>query len=159
MIDLRKKGWQSKEDNRGPKTIQEIHAEAQRAEQEKEMQRLASQANRGGGRMPMGRGDARSFSYNQMPPPQDHSSSRIGTDELRKLSNRTSRNPSHASGPGGNFGPQSLLTGRTNSGRRNLGPGGSLLSQREDSAGSSRTGTPPVKEKDKKDESNTNAFR
>jgi translation initiation factor 4G len=123
------------------------------------MQRLASQANRGGGRMPMGRsGDARSFSYTQMPPP-DHSSSRIGTDELRKLSNRTSRNPSHASGPGGNFGPQSLLTGRTNSGRRNLGPGGSLLSQREDSAGSSRTGTPPVKEKDKKDESNTNAFR
>ena len=61
VIDLRKKNWQSKEDNRGPKTIQEIHAEAQRAEQEKEIQRLASQANRGGGRMPMGRGDARSF--------------------------------------------------------------------------------------------------
>jgi len=158
VIDLRKKGWNSKEDNKGPKTIQEIREEAQRAQQAAEMQRIASQANRGGGgRMPMGRGDARSFSYNQQPP-ADHSSSRIGTDELRRLGNRASRNPSHAAGPS-SFGPTSLLSGRTNSGpRRNLGPSASLLSQREDSGNSSRTGTPPVKEKEKKDESSINAF-
>lgn len=159
VIDLRRKGWNSKEDNKGPKTIQEIREEAQRQQQVAEQQRIASQSNRGGGgRMPMGRGDARGFGYNQQPPP-DHSGSRIGSDDLRRLGNRASRNPSNNSGPG-SFGPTSLLGGRTNSGpRRNLGPSASLMNQREDSAGSSRTGTPPVKEKEKKDESSTNAFR
>ena len=157
VIELRRKGWSSKEDNKGPKTIQEIRAEAEAQARQAEAARLASQANRGGGgRMPMGRGDARSFSYNQMPPP-DRSADRVGTDDLRRLGNRALRTPSHApSGPGGQFGPTSLLSGRTNSGpRRNLGPGGNLLAQRENSGNSSRTATPPVA----KDESSTNAFR
>ncbi|KAK5239057.1 hypothetical protein LTR40_014913 [Exophiala xenobiotica] len=51
-----------------------------------------------------------------------------------------------------------MLGPRTNSGRRGLGPGG-LLSRGDESATSSRTGTPPAgKEKERKDESSTNAF-
>ena len=109
--------------------------------------------------MPMGRGDARNFSggYGQMPPP-DHNSNRIGTDDLRRLGTRANRNASTTAGPSA-FGPASLFSGRTNSGRRNLGPGGSLL-RGDDSGNSSRTATPPAgKKEDKKDESNTNAFR
>lgn len=156
IVDLRKNGWHSKQDDKGPKTIQEIREEAEIAAQKAEMQRLAQQANRGGGggRMPMGRGDARSFSgYGQAPPPD--TSNRVGADDLRRLGGRNSRNPS-STGP--SLGPPSLLGGgRTNS-RRGLGPGSSLLSRGEESNASSRTGTPPA-QKDKKDESSTNAFR
>jgi translation initiation factor 4G len=157
VVDLRSKGWNSKEDDKGPKTIAEIREEAERKAREDELRRLASQNNRGGGgRMPMGRGDARSFSgYGGLPPPD--TSNRVGTDDLRRLGNRNARNPSHT-GPG-SLGPPSLLGGRTNSGRRGLGPGG-LLSRGDDSNASSRTGTPPAgKDKEKKDESSTNAFR
>jgi len=156
IVDLRSKGWVSKEDDKGPKTIQAIHEEAERRAREDELRRLASQGGRGGGgRMPMGRGDARSFSqYGQVPPPDN--SNRVGTDDLRRLGNRNARNPS-STGPG-TLGPSSLLGGRTNSGRRGLGPGG-LLNRGDDSNTSSRTGTPPAgKEKEKKDESSTNAF-
>lgn len=157
VIDLRSKGWSSKADNKGPKTITEIREEAERQAREDELRRLAAQNNRGGGggRMPMGRGDARNFSgYGQVPPPDN--SNRVGTDDLRRLG-RNTRNPSHT-GPG-SLGPPSLMGGRTNSGRRGLGPGG-LLARGDDSATSSRTGTPPAqKDKEKKDESNTNAFR
>jgi len=159
VVDLRSKGWISKEDDKGPKTIQAIHEEAERRAREEELKRIASQGGRGaggGGRMPMGRGDARSFSqYGQVPPPDN--SNRVGTDDLRRLGNRNARNPS-STGPG-SLGPSSLLGGRTNSGRRGLGPGG-LLNRGDDSNSSSRTGTPPAgKEKEKKDESSTNAFR
>ncbi|KEF54176.1 translation initiation factor 4G [Exophiala aquamarina CBS 119918] len=157
IVDLRSKGWVSKEDDKGPKTIQAIHEEAERRAREDELKRLASQGNRGGGgRMPMGRGDARSFSqYGQVPPPDN--SNRVGTDDLRRLGNRNARNPS-STGPG-SLGPSSLLGGRTNSGRRGLGPGG-LLNRGDDSNSSSRTGTPPAgKDKEKKDDSSTNAFR
>lgn len=154
IIDLRRNGWVSKQDDKGPKTIQEIREEAEREAQKAEMARLTQQANRGGGRMPMGRGDARSFSaYGQAPPPD--TSNRVGADDLRRLGGRNSRNPS-STGPG-SLGPPSMLGGRTNSGRRGLGPGG-LLSRGDDSNASSRTGTPPA-QKEKKDESNTNAFR
>ncbi|OQV05622.1 hypothetical protein CLAIMM_10331 isoform 4 [Cladophialophora immunda] len=160
VVDLRSKGWASKEDNKGPKTITEIREEAERQAREDELRRLASQTGGrgGGGRMPMGRGDARSFSGfgGQVPPPD--TSNRVGTDDLRKLGNRNARHPSHTSGPGP-LGPPSLMGGRTNSGRRGLGPGG-LLGRGDDSATSSRTGTPPAqKDKEKKDESSTNAFR
>lgn len=159
IIDLRSKGWVSKEDDKGPKTIQEIHAEAERKAREDELKRLATQGGRGGGgRMPMGRGDARGFGGafgGQVPPPDN--SNRVGTDDLRKLGNRNARNPSNTGA--GSLGPPSMLGGRTNSGRRGLGPGG-LLSRGDDSGASSRTGTPPAqKEKEKKDESSTNAFR
>ncbi|EXJ55108.1 translation initiation factor 4G [Cladophialophora yegresii CBS 114405] len=154
VVDLRAKGWVSKADNKGPKTITEIREEAERQAREDELRRLAAQSGRGGGgggRMPMGRGDARNFSYGQVPPPDN--SNRVGTDDLRRLGNRNARNPSHTSGLGG---PPSLMGGRTNSGRRGLGPGG-LLGRADDSATSSRTGTPPA-QKEKKDESSTNAF-
>ena len=158
IVDLRRKGWVSKEDDKGPKTIQEIHAEAERKHREDELRRLASQTGRGsrGGHLPMGRGDARSFSgYGQIPPPD--TSNRVGTDDLRRLGARSARNPS-STGPA-SLGPPSLLGGRTNSGRRGLGPGG-LLARGDDSNSSSRTGTPPAgKEKEKKDESSINAFR
>jgi translation initiation factor 4G len=159
VVDLRNKGWVSKEADKGPKTIQQIHAEAEAKAREDELKRLANQGGRGGGgggRMPMGRGDARSFSqYGQVPPPDN--SNRVGTDDLRRLGNRNARNAS-STGPG-SLGPPSLMGGRTNSGRRGLGPGG-LLGRGDDSNASSRTGTPPAaKEKEKKDDSNTNAFR
>jgi translation initiation factor 4G len=157
IVDLRNHKWVSKNDNKGPKTIGEIRAEAERQAREDELQRLAQQSNRGGrgGPMPIGRGDARSFSYNQLPPPDN--SNRVGADDLRRLGNRTTRNPSSNVAP--SLGPNSLLGGRTNSGRRGLGPGG-LMTRGDESGGSSRTGTPPAtKEKDKKDESSTNAFR
>ncbi|RMZ82389.1 hypothetical protein DV737_g2068, partial [Chaetothyriales sp. CBS 132003] len=57
----------------------------------------------------------------------------------------------------GSLGP--TLGPRTNSGRRGLGPGSLLSRGGEDSGASSRTGTPPAgREKEKKDESSTNAF-
>ena len=158
VIDLRRKGWVSKEDNKGPKTITQIRVEAEAQAREAELRRIAQQSQRGGrggGHMPMGRGDARSFGYNQLPPPDN--SGRVGADDLRRLA-RPTRNAS--SNVPASLGPTSLLGGgRTNSGRRGLGPG-ALMARGEDSGASSRTGTPPAnKEKDKKDESSTNAFR
>ena len=155
IIELRRKGWQSKDDEKGPKTISQIHAEAEEKARQDELKRLTQQSNRGGrgGHMPMGRGDARSFSYNQMPPPDN--SNRVGVDDLRRLGNRAGRNTS-SQGP--TLGPSSMLAGRTNSNRRGLGP--SIMGRGDDSGNTSRTGTPPAsKEKDKKDESSTNAFR
>lgn len=163
VIDLRKHGWQSKNDDKGPKTLAEIHADAQRKQQEAELDRLRQQASNrggGGGRLPMGRGDARNFSGGRGMPPPDYTSNNVGTDDLRRLGARSIRNSSNANGP--TLGPSSLLSsGRTNSGRRGLGPG-SILGRGDDSGNSSRTGTPPQREKDKKedgDKSRTNAFR
>ncbi|KAK5939401.1 hypothetical protein PMZ80_008705 [Knufia obscura] len=150
IVDLRKAGWQDKSTDKGPKTIQQIHEEAEAAKAAQEMQRLASQANRGGGggRMAMGRGDARGFSnqYGQVPPPDN--SNRVGVDDLRRLGGRPRP---QASAPSSSFGP-SGLGARTNSGRRGLGP----ALRPDDSANTSRTGTPPASSK--KDESSTNAF-
>ena len=157
IIDLRRSGWRSKDADKGPKTLTEIHADAQRAQVEAEQERIRSQA-RGGARMPMGRGDARNFSggYGQMPPP-DSSSSRVGTDDLRRLGSRAARNTSNTGpatmGPGGMF-----SSGRTGSGRRTLGPGSSLRPG-EDSGASSRTGTPPAQKKEDADNTSKNAFR
>jgi translation initiation factor 4G len=161
VIDLRRRGWQSKNDDKGPKTLAEIHADAQRKQQEAELERINQASNRGGGgRLHMGRGDARNFSGGRGMPPPDYTSNNVGTDDLRRLGARTTRNSSNPGGP--TLGPSSLFSsGRTNSGRRGLGPG-SLLARGEDSGNSSRTGTPPQREKDKKedgDKSSTNAFR
>jgi len=151
IIDLRKAGWNDKASDKGPKTIQQIHEEAEAAKAAAEMQRLASQANRGGGggRMAMGRGDARGFGqYGQVPPPDN--SNRVGADDLRRLGGRT--RPQGAAPSGSSFGP-SAMGARTNSGRRGLGP----ALRADDSANTSRTGTPPASSK--KDESSMNAFR
>lgn len=128
------------------------------------MERMRQQANRGpggGGRPPIGRGDARNFSgFGQPTPPPDFASSKVGSDDLRRL--RTARTTNQPP----SFGPSSMLGSRSNSGRRNLGPGGpggpggNLVRGNEDSAASSRTGTPPTgKKEDKEASSSINAFR
>ncbi|BCR88137.1 putative eukaryotic translation initiation factor subunit eIF-4F [Aspergillus chevalieri] len=154
VIDLRKANWMSKDADKGPKTIQQIREEAARAQQAAEMERMRQQASRGGGgRPPIGRGDARNFSgYGQQAPPPDFASSKVGSDDLRRLrTGRTANQPM-------SFGPSSMLGSRSNS-RRNLGPGGNLVRGSEDSAASSRTGTPPAgKKEDKEAASSINAF-
>lgn len=73
--------------------------------------------------------------------------------DLKNLSRGPTRNVS--SGPG-SFGPSSLLSGsRSNSGRKGLGPAAARGG--EESGVSSRTGTPPAK--DKEPSAHTNAFR
>lgn len=154
---MRNSGWASKDADKGPKTIHEIREEAARAQQAAEMERMRQQANRGGGggRAQLGRGDARNFSggYGQQAPPPDFASSKVGSDDLRRL--RTTRSTNQPM----SFGPSSMLGSRSNSGRRNLGPGGNLVRGSEDSAASSRTGTPPTGKKEEKDSSSSiNAF-
>lgn len=124
------------------------------------MERLRQQANQrggggGGGRPAMGRGDARGLSsgFGQAPPP-DYASSKVGSDDLRRL--RTARNTNQPM----SFGPSSMLGSRSNSGRKNLVPGGNLVRGSDDSGASSRTGTPPAgKKEDKETSSSINAFR
>lgn len=127
---------------------------AARAQQEAEMERLRQQANRGN-RPQMGRGDARSFSgYGNQAPPPDYASSKVGSDDLRRL--RTTRNTNQPM----SFGPSSMLGSRSSSGRKNLGPGGNLVRGSDDSAASSRSGTPTAgKKEDKEAASSMNAFR
>ncbi|KAF1842025.1 uncharacterized protein K460DRAFT_379989 [Cucurbitaria berberidis CBS 394.84] len=151
-IDMRRSGWKSKDILKGPKTIAEIHQEAIAAQQAAEMERTRSNQRGGGGRLPMGRGDARSFSGGgMMPPPQD-TGGRVQMDDLRKLSKGASgRNLNNA----GALGP-SMLGNRSGSGRRGLGPG--MMGGRGDESGaSSRTGTPPV-QKEKESTTHANAF-
>ncbi|KAJ5282588.1 MIF4-like type 1/2/3 [Penicillium chrysogenum] len=151
IIDLRAARWNSKDADKGPQTIVEIREAAARAAQAAEAERQRQSSNRGGGgRIPMGRGDARGFGYGNQPPPPDYASSKVGSDDLRRL--RATRNTNQPM----SFGPSSLLGSRTNSGRKNLGPGGSLVRGSDDSASSSRTGTPTGSKKE--DNSSMNAF-
>jgi len=154
VVDLRNSGWRSKDADKGPKTITEIREQAARAQHEADMERLRQQATRGGGRMPLGRGDARNVSgdYRSQVPPPDYASSKVGTDDLRRLKNARAVQPM-------SFGPSSMFGSRSSSGRKNLGPGGNLVRGSEDSAASSRTGTPPAGKKDDKEPtSSINAF-
>lgn len=107
---------------------------------------------RGGPRAQMGRGDARSFSGGGMMPPQDYPSGRVQMDDLRKLSKGASGRNLNSSG---SLGPSML--GSRNSSRRGLGPAGGLMGGRDESGASSRTGTPPQKEKEST--SHMNSFR
>lgn len=143
LIDLRKSNWHDKQADKGPKTIQQIHAEAAAAQQAAAQQAASSR----GGRLPAGRGDARSFSGGGSQPPQDFNS-RVAMDDLRKLTKGSSGRNSSGLGPG------SMLGGRSGSGRRGLGPGGAFGAGGVDSGASSRTATPPVKEKE-----SANSFR
>ncbi|OQO10396.1 hypothetical protein B0A48_03692 [Cryoendolithus antarcticus] len=151
LIDLRKAGWKGKADQKGPKTLSQVHEEAAAAQAKAEAERQRQQSRPGGGRPPGGRGDARNFSGNNMPPPIDYRSSNVSMQELRGLSSRGgSGRPTGGLGPGGNLGPGGALGARTNS-RRGLGP--------QTSGNSTRTNTPPV-DKDKKEEpvAQQNAF-
>jgi translation initiation factor 4G len=71
-------------------------------------------------------------------------------DDLRRLKGSANRTSS------GNIslGPASMLSSRSNSGRRGPMPGG-FLGPREDSTASSRSGTPTTRE----NTSHSNAFR
>ncbi|KAI5782715.1 armadillo-type protein [Geopyxis carbonaria] len=148
ICDLRNAKWESKETNKGPMTIQEIKAEAVKAQQEKE---AASRANRGN-RPQAGRGDARSFSHGGgyggggMHPPggfhDNKSGGIVSQDDLRKLNNRGSRQNTSAQ----NFGPSSMFANNTRSSsgsgsRRGLGLG---ASRGDDSGSGSRNATPPA---------------
>jgi translation initiation factor 4G len=132
--DLRNHGWQSKEANKGPKTLNEIRAEseANAIARQQEAARSNFRGGVGGGRGGGGRGgDNRAFSagYN------NQASNTVGMDDLRRL--KSGSRPIGAM----TLGPHSMLASRSNSGRRG-GPGG-LGRTGEDSGMSSRTGTPP----------------
>ena len=155
VADLRKKGWKSKDDAKGPKTIQEIHQEALAAQQQADLERSRSNQRGGGPRQQMGRGDARSFSGSGMMPPPDYPRNQLGMDDLRKLSKAASgRNISNSPAQ---LGPSSLFGSRSSSGRKGLGPSG-LMKGGEDSGASSRTATPPS-QKDKESTNHVNSFR
>lgn len=154
VVDLRKKGWKSKDDAKGPKTIQEIHQEALVAQQQAELERSRSNQRGGGPRQQMGRSDARSFSGNSMMPPPDYPRNQLGMDDLRKLSKGASgRNLSNSPAQ---LGPSSMFTSRSSSGRKGLGPSG-LMRGGEESGASSRTATPPT-QKDKESTNHVNSF-
>lgn len=143
VVDLRRANWISKETNKGPKTLEEVRAEAEAAAAQKAAEAAKTNQRGGSGRFPMGRGDARQFSsgYTQQAP------NTVGMDDLRRLKGSVGRTASQNI----SLGPTSMFSSRSNSGRR-LGPGGSLSRGAEDSGASSRTGTPPT-------QSSTNAFR
>ncbi|KAF2267936.1 hypothetical protein CC78DRAFT_32717 [Lojkania enalia] len=149
-VDLRRAGWQSKDDAKGPKTLAEIHQEAAAAQQAAEMERTRSN-QRGGARPPLGRGDARSFSGGGVMPPQDFPRDRVQMDDLRKLSKGTSARNLNTSSQ---LGP-SMLGSRSSSGRRGLGP--ALMGRGDESGASSRTATPPV-QKEKESTTHVNSF-
>ncbi|CAI4211834.1 unnamed protein product [Parascedosporium putredinis] len=130
--DLRQEGWKSVEANKGPKTLDEVRAEAEQVAAAKAAEAARSQRGGGGLRPQMGRGDARSMSsgYGQ-------TTNTVGMDDLKRLKSN-SRLPS----AGITLGPHSMLASRSNSGRRPGGPG--ALGRSGDNSGmSSRTGTLP----------------
>ncbi|QIW95143.1 hypothetical protein AMS68_000661 [Peltaster fructicola] len=143
LMDLRRAKWQGKDNLKGPKTISEIHAEAEAAQAKAEMERQRSRA--GAGRPPGGRQDSRNFSGQMAPPPVDYSRTNVSSDDMKRLQNRAGshRSTGGGLGPGGSLGPSGLGL-RAGSRRGNLGPGGS--------GNSTRTSTPPVGDKDKKEE-------
>lgn len=104
--------------------------------------------------MQMGRGDSRNFSYGNQPP-VDYQKNTVGMDDLRRLTNKGGANRQSSSQM--SFGPTSMFSSRSNSGRK-MGPGGSLSRTGEDSGASSRTGTPP-QQKEKESATSANAFR
>ena len=131
--------WGAK--RRGTRTISSSSDEQVDVEDDDDEEALSSPPT------PVGRGDARNFSGGYQ---QQAASNQVGMDDLRRLKGSANRTTS------GNIslGPASMLSSRSNSGRR-MGPGGFLGPRGEDSATSSRTGTPPTRE----NTSHSNAFR
>ena len=145
VLDLRRANWVSKETNKGPKTLEEVRAEAEAAQAAKAQEAARTNQRGGGGRPQVGRGDARNFSAGY----QQQTSNQVGMDDLRRLKGSAGRTSSQTM----TLGPTSMFSSRSNSGRR-LGPGGSLGRPGEDSGASSRTGTPPTRDT----ASHSNAF-
>lgn len=148
IVDLRRANWLSKEGNKGPKTLDEVRADAEAANAAK-AQEAARNSQRGGGggggggRPMVGRGDGRNFSATYVQQTSNH----VGIEDIRRLKT-ANRTPSQNV----TLGPTSMFSSRSNSGRR-LGPG-VLGRPGEDSGASSRTGTPPTRDST----TNTNAF-
>ena len=150
IVDLRKSGWKSRDSDKGPKTIEQIHAEAEAAQAAAELERQKTSSQRGG-RPQMGRGDARGFGQQNMPPP-DYTRNTVGMDDLRRLQNRgASRQASSGMGP---LGPGGFMASRSSSGRKGLGP----PRDGESSGPSSRSGT-PLNQKKEEPSTHMNAFR
>ncbi|KAK6346456.1 hypothetical protein TWF730_010776 [Orbilia blumenaviensis] len=149
VVELRKVNWESKEADKGPKTIAEIREEAQKAQQEKE---AAAARDKQRQRSQAGRGDGRSFSqgFGGNPGFQDQRQNQtLGTDDLRRLGVKAIRNTA----AGGSLGPSTGLFGRSGSSggsRKGLGGFGnpSSLFPGADSGASSRTATPPVAQRE-----------
>ncbi|CAD0098375.1 unnamed protein product, partial [Aureobasidium mustum] len=143
--------WKSRDADKGPKTIEEIHAEAEAAQAAAELERQRNNSNRGG-RAPMGRGDARSFSGHGGMPPPDYPRNQVGMDDLRRLQARGSQRQASA-GLGPQLGPSSLFSSsRSGSGRKGLGP----PRDGEGSGPTSRSGTPSQQKKE--ETTHVNAF-
>ncbi|KAI5303901.1 Eukaryotic translation initiation factor 4 gamma, partial [Ascosphaera pollenicola] len=149
IVDLRKSGWASKDAEKGPKTIQEIRAEAARAAQAQEMERARQQSHRGG-RPAAGRGDARGYGGFNQPPPDN--SRQVGSEDLRRLR----ANPRGQSSSPASFGPSTMFS-RTSSGRGSMGPGGNLL-RAADSRTNSRAGSSAGKAEKEEPSRSRNAF-
>ncbi|KAI9726195.1 MAG: hypothetical protein M1828_001868 [Chrysothrix sp. TS-e1954] len=156
-VDLRRKDWRSAQDTKGPKTIQEIRAEAAEAEQKAATERARQSQNRGGGRMGP-RGDNRNFSGGMMGPPPDFQRNTVGTDDLRKLGQKNMSRQS-SQNPAKSLGPTSMFASRSSSGRTGLGPQGGLMSRGHDSSpGSSlHSRSASVKAEKKEDDSKASA--
>lgn len=151
IIDLRKARWVSKEANKGPLTLDEVKAEADKVAAQKAAENARGN-QRGGGRMQAGRGDGRNFSggYGNQPPP-DYQKNTVGMDDLRRLTNKNAVNRQASQQM--SFGPTSMFSSRSNSGRKM----GSMRGLGDDSGPSSRTGTPP-QQKEKESATSSNAF-
>ena len=145
VVDLRRANWVSKDTNKGPKTLEEVRAEAEAQAAQKAAEAARTNQRGGPGRPPMGRGDARQFSGGNF---HQQATNQVGMDDLRRLKGSASRTTSQNV----TLGPTSMFASRSNSGRR-LGPGSSFGRAGEDSGPASRTGTPPTTS------SHSNAFR
>lgn len=99
----------------------------------------------------MGHGDVRSYSHNA-PFQQDHN--KLGTGELQKLRTFNTNQPSTFGAPG------TTLGNRTGS-RRNLGPGGNLVSRASGFDGMNRSTSSSHGKKEEKEQpsASTNAYR
>ncbi|KAJ6256118.1 hypothetical protein Dda_9210 [Drechslerella dactyloides] len=148
VVELRKANWESKEADKGPKTIAEIREDAQKAQMEKE---AAAARDKQRQRSQAGRGDGRSFSqgFGANAGFQDQRQNQtLGSDELRRLGAKSLRQ----STAGASLGPSTNLFGRSGSsgGSRkgiSLNNPTSLFSNTE-SGPSSRTATPPTTQRE-----------
>ncbi|KAF8466415.1 hypothetical protein BDZ91DRAFT_725373 [Kalaharituber pfeilii] len=138
VVDLRNKGWNGNETDKGPKTLAEIHEDVLKQAAEKE---AAARANtQRGGRPLGGRNDGRSFSQGGFGGQSDHPrlSNTVAQDDLRKLKQGAR---SVTSGQG-TFGPPSFITSRSGSNPgKKMGP--PSFTRGDDSGPTSRTATPP----------------
>ncbi|ROV98184.1 hypothetical protein VSDG_04380 [Cytospora chrysosperma] len=134
IVDLRRARWVSKEGLKGPKTLEEIRADAEHAAAQKAAENARTNSRNAGGRSQMGRGDARgAFSY------QQPTSNQVGMDDLRRLKGSAPRTASSNL----TLGPTSMFANSRSSSGRRLGPGGSLSRGGADDSGPpSRSGTP-----------------